>query len=217
MATDLERYYAQRAHEYDRVYDGPERQADLRALEAEVVGHLAGRRVLDVAAGTGYWTARFVDAAHEVTATDVNDSTLEVARGRRSWPASTRFVTGDAFRLDGVPGSFDAAFVGFFWSHLPRRRLDGFLEGLVGRLEPASTVLLVDNRYVEGSNHPVTRVDHHGDTYQRRRLADGTQWEVRKNFPGPDEVASVLSRHGTDVDVRPLTYFWSASVTTPAR
>jgi demethylmenaquinone methyltransferase/2-methoxy-6-polyprenyl-1,4-benzoquinol methylase len=49
-------YYAARAAEYDRVYLKPERQADLRQIEAWLPVRFAGRSVLEVACGTGHWT-----------------------------------------------------------------------------------------------------------------------------------------------------------------
>ena len=53
----MARYYAQRAAYYERVYFKPERQADLRQMEAWVAAHFSGRRVLEIACGTGWWTA----------------------------------------------------------------------------------------------------------------------------------------------------------------
>ena len=100
--TGTEEYYQRRAGEYDRVYAKPERQADLATLPAEVAGLLAGRRVLEVAAGTGWWTDVLAASAAGVVATDVNRSTLEVApeapvagdgplrRGRRLRPRRRR-------------------------------------------------------------------------------------------------------------------------------
>lgn len=47
-------YDAPRAAEYDRIYHKPERQADLRAIENWIANQpLAGRRVLEVARGSG--------------------------------------------------------------------------------------------------------------------------------------------------------------------
>jgi demethylmenaquinone methyltransferase/2-methoxy-6-polyprenyl-1,4-benzoquinol methylase len=101
--------------------------------------------------------------------------------------------------------------VGFFWSHIPHASLDGFLGGLMSRLEPGAVVVLVDNRYVAGSNHPLTRTDAEGNTFQRRTLDDGSDWEVLKNFPSPEELTSRLGRHG-DCELLPLRYYWAARV-----
>lgn len=215
MPTGTEEYYAQRAAEYDQVYEKPERQEDLAALERLVVQALAGRRVLDIAAGTGYWTERFAGATRSTMACDVNEETLLVARSRRTWPDRVSFARCDAFALDDVAGSFDAAFVGFFWSHVDVEELDAFIDGLIRRLEPGATVVIVDNDHVPGSNHPITSTDESGNTYQRRRLADGRQWVVRKNFPPAEEVVARLARHGASATVTSMTYSWAATFRTP--
>ncbi len=77
MTTGTEYYYARRAPEYDRVYGKPERQGDIRRLSEFVDGSLSGRRVLDVAAGTAFWTARYADRTRAVAVVDVNPSTLD--------------------------------------------------------------------------------------------------------------------------------------------
>lgn len=211
MITGTEDYYRARAGEYDQVYDKPERQADLSGLRAWLAGLLAGRRVLEVAAGTGYWTAAYAGRAASVLATDVNAATLQVARGRRDWPATVRFAQADALDLTTIDG-FDAAFAGFFWSHIPLNRLEAFLSGLAGRLERPATLAFIDNRYVEGSSQPVSRADADGNTYQQRRLANGTSWEVIKNFPAAAEIQARLAGLG-QVTVSELTYYWTAVCT----
>jgi hypothetical protein len=50
---DLVTYYKLRAPEYDQVYDRPDRQQDLRSLERLLPLAVAGRRVRELAAGTG--------------------------------------------------------------------------------------------------------------------------------------------------------------------
>ena len=117
--TGTEDYDDRRAVEYDQVYAKPERQADLAILRDDVARVMAGKRVLGVAAGTGWWTDVLAETAAGVTATDANRSTLEVAAAKRAWPETVSFVVADAFGLDAVQGDFDAAFVGFFWSHIP--------------------------------------------------------------------------------------------------
>ena len=51
--------------------------------------------------------------------------------------------------------------------------LDHFLEVLFGRIEPGAQVVLMDNRYVEGSNHRISRCDQEGNTFQTRSLDSG--------------------------------------------
>jgi ubiquinone/menaquinone biosynthesis C-methylase UbiE len=49
-------YYTRRAEHYECVYLQPERQPDLRAMERWLPSMFEGRRVLEVACGTGWWT-----------------------------------------------------------------------------------------------------------------------------------------------------------------
>ena len=54
--TQLRAYYKTRASVYDRVYDYPERQTDPAVLKTYVADQFTDRHVIEVAAGTGYWT-----------------------------------------------------------------------------------------------------------------------------------------------------------------
>jgi SAM-dependent methyltransferase len=213
MSTGTEDYYRERAPEYDRVYLKPERQTDLRSMESWLPRRLRDRRVLEIAAGTGYWTNVIADVAATVVATDVNDATLAVARCQRKWPSSVRFAEQDAFDLESIEGEFDAALVGFFWSHVELGDLDRFLNGLRQRLGPGAIAVFLDNRYVEGSNHPVTRTDEKGNTYQSRALSDGSKWEVLKNFPTVSELRWRLAAVSSRIEIHEWPYYWAATCT----
>lgn len=213
--SDLLSYYRARAHEYEKVYAKPERQADLSALHAVIPDWFKGRRVLDVACGTGYWTRRIAARAAAVVACDLAPETLEVARTQQPPSAPTEFLIGDAFALEGVPGAVDAAFVGFFWSHIPRADTSRFLRGLHRRLPRGSRVVVLDNRYVAGSSSAITRVDSHGNTYQHRVLEDGTSCEVLKNFPTRDELSEIiLAVDSVDLVIHESAYYWYAAYLT---
>jgi protein-L-isoaspartate O-methyltransferase len=208
--SELADYYRERAQEYDAVYAKPERQEDLARLRALLPPLVSGRSVLEIAAGTGYWTTALASTARSIVATDLNDETLAVARSRSYGAADVRFRTADAYDLGAVEGRFDAIFAGFFWSHVPRSDVRRFAQGLLDRVEPGGVVILADNRYVEGSNHPVTRTTDDGDTYQTRQLSDGRTFEVLKNFPTREEVAAAVAP--ARVEWTELTYFWLATV-----
>ena len=166
-------YYRDRATEYDAIYAKPERQEDLTTLHGLLPRLVAGDDVLEIAAGTGYWTRTLSTSAAAVTATDIVPETLDVARTRRYGPAPVTFRTADAYALDQVPGDFDTAFIGFFWSHILRADIPRFLQGLRSRLGAGAKVIVLDNRYVPGSSTPVSRTGDDGDTYQHRTLNDG--------------------------------------------
>jgi SAM-dependent methyltransferase len=204
-------YYADRAAEYDEVYRKPERQDDLARLKQLLPPRVAGKRVLEIAAGTGYWTQVLASTAAEILATDLNAETIAIAAQRDYGPASVALRTADAYQLDTVPGEFDLVFCGFWWSHILRADIPRFLAGVRGRTGPGAQLVLVDNRYVRGSNTPVSRSGPDGDTYQRRSLADGREYEVLKNFPSREQLAADLESAATDLAWTELEYYWLAS------
>jgi demethylmenaquinone methyltransferase/2-methoxy-6-polyprenyl-1,4-benzoquinol methylase len=204
----LREYYAIRAPEYDRVYAKPERQQDLRAIERWLPERFAGRATLEVACGTGYWTQFIAPVARELVAVDASAEVLGIARARvRAGEAS--FVRGDAYRLPLVGSAFEAAFAGFWFSHVPHGRVREFLSGLHRPLVPGATVVLLDNRFVRGSSSPVAERDSEGNTYQWRPLRGGSTHQVLKNFPSPTELREAVAGLACQVRYQEWQYFWA--------
>lgn len=209
----LQSYYAQRAASYERIYQKPERQAELRTLEAWLQGVFAGRRVLEVACGTGWWTPHGAREAAAWLATDLNPETLAIARAK-TLPACVQVMTLDAWQLDTLGAQrFDAAFAGFWWSHVERARLRGWLTHLHAQLQPGARVVFIDNRYVPGSSTPIARTDAAGDSWQRRTLDDGSVHEVLKNFPSRDEALAALGEPAPDAEWIEHPHYWVLSYT----
>lgn len=208
-ATDeLQAYYSSRAREYDGVYSKPERQDDLRKIEHWLPRVFAGRAMLEVACGTGYWTQFLAPAAARVTALDASSETLEIAKSRAA-NASVNFLVGDAYRLPVRSAAFDGAFAGFWISHVPRSRIPEFLGEFHRTLAGGARVVFLDNRYVEGSSTPIAETDGEGNTYQLRRLSDGTTHRVLKNFPSERELCSAIPAGCTAVRYHEWQYYWA--------
>ena len=213
VVADMAAYYAQRAAYYERVYFKPERQADLRAMEAALPACFAGRRVLEIACGTGWWTPHGARDAAEWLATDLNPETMAVAQAK-ALPACVRFATVDAYTMAELEGrTFDAAFTGCWWSHVPLQRLPAWLATLHARLEPGARVVMLDNSFVQTSSTPLTRRDEHGNTYQDRPLDDGSVHEVLKNFPTPEEAFAALGPRAVNPRWTAYAHYWVLSYT----
>lgn len=208
----MQSYYAQRAAYYERVYHKPERQGDLRAMERWIGagdGPFAGRRALEIACGTGWWTPHAARAARDWLATDINPATLAVARAKLL-PGCVRFAEVDAYTLAGLKGQrFDAAFAGCWWSHVPLAQVPGWLALLHSKLEPGARVVFLDNSFVQASSTPITRRDAEGNTYQQRTLDDGSVHEVLKNFPSRDEAFACLGARARAPVWRTWTHYWA--------
>ena len=204
----MQSYYAARAPEYDRVYAKPERQADLRLIERWLPEVFRGRTVLEVACGTGYWTRFIATEAAAILAVDSAPETIRIAE-QRVPPDKVEFVVGDAYALPDSGRSFSAGFAGFWYSHVPGSRVREFLRGFHARLEPGAKVVLLDNRFVEGSSTPIGERDAEGNTYQTRRLDDGTSHRVIKNFTNEHELRSATEGLGSDFRYSARRHYWA--------
>jgi len=206
--STLQSYYAARASEYDRIYLKPERQTDLRTIEHWLQPKFAGARVIEIACGTGYWTQFIAPVASHVWALDAAPETISIAKTRVS-EEKVDFLVGDAYALSQRVGQFDAAFAGFWFSHVPKTRQREFLLGLADRLEPGARVVFLDNRYVEHSSSPITARDAEGNTFQTRQLSDGSNHKVLKNFPTEAELLEVVSGLGERPVFTTWQYYWA--------
>jgi len=206
--SKMQSYYAARAAEYDRIYLKPERQTDLRAIERWLPAKFSAARVLEIACGTGYWTQFIAPLAARVLAIDSAAETMAIAKTRVPL-GKVEFLSGDAYALPADIGRFDAAFAGFWFSHIPKKRQREFLHGLAARLEPGARVVFLDNRYVEGSSTPLTERDADGNTFQTRRLDDGSTHQVLKNFPAEAELIELVDGLGQGPVFTTWQYYWA--------
>jgi len=208
MRQPMAEYYARRAAEYEQVYRKPERQTDIRKLADLLSTAFAGQDVLEIACGTGYWTQFIAKSARSILATDLSSEVLDVARRKDYGSCRVTFLVSDAYSLSQVESDWTAGFHGFWWSHVPLEKTGTFVGAFHGRLLPGAAVIMIDNSYVEGSSTPIRRRDEHGNTYQMRKLRDGSEHEVLKNFPSALELRERLSPYADVVAVEQLDYYW---------
>ena len=213
--SPMQSYYAARASEYDRVYQKPERQADLRHIETWLPSILSGTTVLEVACGTGYWTQFVAPVASAVVAIDSAPETLQVARQRVAG-SNVQFQVGDAYALAQIGRAFSAAFAGFWFSHVPLQRQGEFLRGLNSALTPGARVVLLDNLFVEGSSTAIAEQDAQGNTYQYRSLSDGSTHRVLKNFPTEAQLHALTQQGvGELAAYHRWQYYWAFEYRVP--
>ena len=75
-------------------------------------------------------------------------------------------------------------------------------------------VVFLDNRFVEGSSTPITLRDAEGNSYQDRRLRDGSLRRVLKNFPtAAADIARILGGSADHLTVHEFPYYWMAVYT----
>ena len=205
--TDLVDYYAKRANEYERIYQKPERQKDLATLRRLFQKAFAGHSVLEIACGTGYWTQVVAETAKSIAATDINEEVLQIARAK-NYAGNVSFQKVDAFNLSFSNNSFTAGLAAAWWSHLRKAQSRDFLFQFHRLFSPGSIIVFMDNRFVPGSNTPISRTDAEGNTYQLRKLENGDEHEVLKNFPSKKEVRERIADLAVEFSWTELQYYW---------
>ena len=206
----MKQYYAERAKEHDKVYLKPERQEDIKKIHAYLREAFSGLNVFEVACGTGYWTQTIAESALSISASDYNNEVLNIARSRDYKISDITFIEDDAYKLSKISGTYNSGFAGFFWSHIPLSRLNEFLICFHSKLESGSKIVFIDNAFVESSNTPISRTDEEGNTYQARKLENGKEFEVLKNFPTEDSLREILERYSKNIKIQFLQYYWIA-------
>jgi demethylmenaquinone methyltransferase/2-methoxy-6-polyprenyl-1,4-benzoquinol methylase len=204
LLSEQRRYYSARAPEYDDWWLRRDRYtlddeararwlADISQLESELDRFRPAGAVLELAAGTGIWTARLARYADRVTAVDASPEVLERNRAKVGPEAAVEHVVADLFAWEPAR-AHDVCFFSFWLSHVPRERLAEFW-GLVARaVRPDGRVFLIDNTHTDGGDlrHTVGV----GNEVARRSLADGREFEIVKRFWTPAELEGEAAGFG---------------------
>ncbi|WP_353940852.1 class I SAM-dependent methyltransferase [Streptomyces sp. HUAS MG91] len=193
MAEQLA-YYRARAPEYDSVYAD---RADLRELLAGIDELPIRGDVLELACGTGQWTALLAERAVSVTAVDASAETLAIARERAGGP-TVEFVQADLFAWE-PPRRYDTVFFGFWLSHVLPDRFPRFWRAVGASLAPGGRVVFVDDGPSGAVNEEFV-ADGSGHT-ALRRVRDGSAFRIVKVFRGPGELTDQLAALGWSVEV----------------
>ncbi|MFZ9801764.1 MAG: class I SAM-dependent methyltransferase [Burkholderiaceae bacterium] len=208
-------YYNKRLQEYETVYTKPERQADLNALLARLQTDVSRREVLELACGTGWWTERLAAHAASWIATDADTGALDIVQRKAIQGLSTT-TTLNAYQ-PSVSAPVDCVFAAHWYSHLRLDERSIFFRSVHDCLKPGGRLIMLDNNFVSGSSTEISRTDIEGNTYQTRKLKDGSLHEVLKNFPDHQQLAASAKPYfGNIAFDNELTlntiYYWYASM-----
>ena len=206
----LAEYYARRARQYEDIYrrEEPIRQKELTEIGTALREILWGRDVLEVACGTGFWTAVATEGAKSILAIDISDEMLAVAKAKSLANKNIRFCLGDVYSLDFIEGTFDACLANFWLSHVPRSKLHGFLCGFHQKLIHGAVVFMADNLYVPGVGGELAERAGCEDTFKLRRLSDGSEYEVLKNCYEAEQLHRILEPFSCELNIHIGTCYW---------
>ncbi len=200
-------YYRQRAAEYEDWYErrgrydrGEEHRAawrtELAVLERALLAQAPFGSTLELACGTGHWTALLAPHATHVTAVDAAPEALAIAR--EVVPSGlTDLVVSDVFAWQ-PHRRYDFIFFGFWLSHVPEARFEPFWRLVEDALAPSGRVCFADSLHTTESSAVDHRPDRSGAV--ERRLNDGREFRVVKVFYEPavlERRLHSLGWHGT--------------------
>ena len=216
---DMISYYRDRAEEYDRNAYSEEkqrdRQPDIQKAILIIQEVFAKKNVLEIAAGTGFWTEKIAATALSVTATDINENAIEFAK-EKSFPRdNVRFQVRDMYTLGDLP-KHDALFGGFIFSHILKQDYDRFLDTINKYVVPGGTIVLMDNNRTL-TPRPADRTDEQGNNYRLRTLEDWSKHEIAKNYPTEDEFRDLLRNRSTNMDFQDMEHYWILIYQTPTK
>lgn len=212
---NMQAYYGARAEEYERIYhrEDAEFQQELALLADVIKKQVKGRRVLEIACGTGYWTQIAAETATQLVGIDIRPEVLQIAQSK-TWPkGNAAFREGDAYELSEIKGDFDYGLANFWFSHIPRNRIENFLQGFHERLGSGAHVFIADNMYVAGRGGELITREDSEDTYKRRELADGSQHEILKNYFTYEELNDIFRPISQHLRIFVGGSFWYVSYT----
>jgi SAM-dependent methyltransferase len=175
---------------------------------------LRGRRVLELACGTGVWTRYLVDVADRVLATDASPRMLARARklataGKRLPAARLKFLQLDAYRLKDVPGVFDAALAMNWFEHVPRARHEEFLDALHNRVGRGARVFIGMVHLSDDWQAQLYTKPGASDAYGLRRRPDGSLFEIIDNVFGEQELRRIFAPRSRRLKVKSgKAYYW---------
>jgi SAM-dependent methyltransferase len=198
---EMVRYYDLRAPVYDASmqYDQPNVVTRHSGIIRALKDWLKDRSILELACGPGFWTMHLAPVSKKILATDANLSALDEVK-KKSFPLDkVKLQIADAYSLQNITESFDGAFAGDWWSHIPKEWVASFLAILASKLNEGARIAFTDQlpnekSYRDGSYH-----DTNGNHIQRRHLPDGSRFEVVKNFPAQDELRSAVASYATQI------------------
>ena len=196
-------YYTLRAGEYDDAYlreglhdRGPSGnaswQAEMARLQTAFDGVPWDGDIVELAAGTGFWTERLIRRSRSLTVLDGSAEMLDRNQARLGTAASS--IAYEVVNLfDWHPErEWDACVFGFWLCKVPDARIDKFLRTVAEALRPGGVVCCIDKA---ATTEPPTELE-------ERTLNDGQRFTIVDHPRPPSRVVDVFQTAGMRVNVQ---------------
>ena len=203
----MEDYYRKWASDYEKFYytcSSEIKEANIFTSEI-LQKFLKGKSVLEIACGTGYWTKILSHVALEIIAIDILPEVLKFAR-IKEYQCSVFFVIADAYNLPIFTQQFDGGLANFWFSHIPKTKIDSFLLGFHKALLPGSTVIISDNNPQHLPDGKLVTFPGDENTYRLCTVKDGSEHYILKNYFSKEDLISIFGNHISNFDESNIYY-----------
>ena len=200
------------AEEYDQMV--ATKDSHIRDIALFIQNQSRGKRVLEVAAGHGRWTRYVAQVADYVLATDASPRMLaqaeELVAHRQDLPdGKVEFLHLDAFEIGRAPGTFDFGFSVNWVEHIPKVRVDEFLNAFHQKLGQGAKALIAINYFSDASRAKLYQKSDGSDWYNKRTRPDGSSYEIVDNEYSEEELRQMLKGRAKYVEFYSgVKFYW---------
>lgn len=206
-------HYRAHAGEYDQtsVFGASVYQGDYAELLAALEAFEPAGRVLELACGTGQWTAELAKRCSSITAVDSSPEMLAINKARVSQD-NVSYVEADLFRWSPLE-RYDAVFFSAWLSHVPPQLFDDFWRLVRGCLDDTGRVFVIDE--LPAVDATERRVPGMAAPAVERSVRSGERRRIVKVFYEPRELRERLVRLGWEVEIRTVGWRFFYAIARP--
>jgi SAM-dependent methyltransferase len=221
IITEQINYYRRRAAEYDVTSSPPDDPlaAFANKIERALQAFRPSGDVLEIASGTGTWTGLLLEHASTVTALDAAPEMHQESCRKLGDDPRVRYIEADVLSWE-PDRTYDVVFFANWLSHVPPARFDHFWATVLAATAPEARVFFIDEIGDAWRREELLREDfvrNHSVPIVRRRLLDGTVFNVVKVFWDPHDLRARLSDLGWEIQVCPIgPFFWAHGMRKPS-
>jgi ubiquinone/menaquinone biosynthesis C-methylase UbiE len=181
-------YYNERAEEYEEFYRGVGAasikdpmayQHDVDKISTILPDHISGN-VIDIACGTGFWMPVYYQKCTKITLVDQSEKMLRqcfLKAERLQIKDKIKIIKDNFFTYPFLQSEYDSALIGHFLSYVQLNDVKRFFSILRNLLKPGGKFIFIDSMWT-----PERELYRNRDGYQRRRLNDGTPFEIYRRY-----------------------------------
>ena len=205
-------YYRKRVKEYEEIYhrDDPIRLQEQQNIINTLKVLMKGKIVLEFAAGTGYWTQFISETAFKIIASDSVREMLDSAK-LKHYKCNIEFKLEDAYNLSFDDNQFEAGVANFWFSHIPKEKINIFLKEFHKVLKNNAIIFIADNVFNKGIGGELIEIKNDRNSYKLRQLSDGIKYNIIKNYYHKDELSEIFNKFDNNFSKSNIYYgkcFW---------